>query len=243
MLLVFSILVTIVIILIILHLKLLGLDSGSLEALSINIISNILVLFATIFILDRLIKRHDISKNIKNKNEQYFNTLKSRHNLFVKKLERLLIHYVTKEPAAESFKTKEHIIALEELILNIEVYVDEKFLINKYNVLIQNPTSTILGDAIEKQVDYGEFFHYFKTEFLAELSNYTTRYLPIIPNELLNIIFSMEDLLLTNNAFIDPIESGIRINYSDVQFDPQFIRDAICELISLTMEIKYYKAK
>src|SRR5699024_12525851 len=91
---------------------------------------------------------------------------------------------------------------LEALKININDYVSEDFLKKDYKVLIPHPTE---WTGAEQAWDYGRFLNYFKIEIMKELTTYTTRYLSLIPSDLLNTIFKTEDLLATNNAFLDPL--------------------------------------
>src|SRR5699024_11681399 len=100
------ILVLILLILVITHIINFEIDNSMFEALSINMISNIFIVFATIFILDKLIKNHHEKRTIRDSRARYFDVIGSRHELFVSKLETLIIHYVTKEPTEVEFETK-----------------------------------------------------------------------------------------------------------------------------------------
>ncbi|MCT2535705.1 hypothetical protein NC661_06465 [Aquibacillus koreensis] len=195
-------------------------DLNFYESIAINLISSVIMIFPTVFILEKLIKRHNKKVLEKNEKSQYLNTLSTRHNILTSQLEMIFIHFVTKKPADIRDEYRDIKLTLNKL----DNYVDEDFLRNGYKIHVVDPSNTFNFQEIN--LSYQKFCKYeFKDKTFNIIADYTSRYVVFIPKAVLESLFKIEDTI-KNNIFTVPEDHGSDFDISKAKFNPnQFIQE------------------
>lgn len=204
------------------------------EDMIVNTIGNVVILFATIFILERLINKHYEKRKVKEERKRYLDVLGSRHDILVSKLERFLIHFITKEPPV--LEPRVTITYLEKVKGNLNDYINANFLKRNYtlNIIDNNLRNK------EIEVSYQRYCGYFKREILKLTYEYSNRYLPLITNEVLDSIFRIEDYITSSNAFVIPEDHGLSMNISNAEFDSEFMILEVGLLLEEIIKLRKY---
>lgn len=220
----FTLLFVIMSVLIALQYYIFGFDSNNIQSLNINIISNIIILFATVFVLEKVIRNHYESKKNEEEKLRYKNTLNSRHNKLVKNLESLAIQFVTSEPAIIEPRPK--IDEIKNIGKDADEYINLKLMERKYNINRINSE----GQHNIEYWSHTDFTFYFKKEFLNQIRDYITIYLPLIPSDLLKELFELEDLMSSSNAFFTLKEHGIIPKLENITYEKEYVDFVINEI-------------
>ena len=205
-----------------------------------NLISDVVILFATVFILDRLIKRHyEKAAKLEEKNK-YLNTLGSRHESLAARLETSYVHFVTKVPP-EFFKSDEarkKDTKLIEVTNDLKRYVTKDFIKTDYEVIIIDPAQATT--AYTANIPFQKFVKLqFKDNILNVTKDYTERYLSFTPKEILESIFKIEDTL-NSGVFATPEEHGLKVDISKAEFEPEVMLDKLEKIGNEIIKIKEY---
>jgi|SRR5690625_284292 len=205
------------------------------ENMIVNTIGNIIILFATIFILERLINKHYEKRKLQEEKNRYLDVLGSRHDIFVKKLETLILHFIKKNPPV--IEPRLTLTELRNIKDNLSTYIGYDFLRKNYTVNIIDEN---LGNQ-EVKVNYQRYCSYFKNEILKLTYEYSNRYLPLIPNDILDSIFRIEDNITTSNAFVIPEDHGMNLDISNAEFIPDLMITSIDKLLDEVIKLRKYR--
>lgn len=185
-----------------------GFNLATAEGIIINLISDVLSIAATLFIIDKLLQKNQESNQMK----RYLNTLEKRHEVLVTQLINYFNHFVTKDSKIRD---------IEDVLLNIDDYITSDFLRTSYKTLTFNPND--IFNPIENQISYMVFVEkYFKQRIEETISQYLSRYISIMPPEVTTSLFKIDDLL-KSNVLVTPI--GLTAEQlGNAKFEPyQFI--------------------
>lgn len=201
-----------------------GFNSNDLKGLNINFIVSVITILTTVFLIDGLIQRHDSQRKLLD----YLSTLKLSHEVFVTKLKEQYIHIITKEPISKD---------LNELVNELDRYIDKDFLRRKIKVLFINTESIFVNE--EREMDYFSFLTMFKKNIEHEITIYLNRYASVIPAEVMNNILTIDNLM-KSNLLVSLADYGLtdhRVNVDLIEYEPsEFIeiyRSIGNELIAL----------
>lgn len=205
------------------------------ENMIVNTIGNIIILFATIFILERLINKHYEKRKLQEEKNRYLDVLGSRHDIFVNKLETLILHFIKKNPPV--IEPRLTLTELRNTKDNLSTYIGYDFLRKNYtvNIIDENLSNQ------EVEVNYQRYCSYFKNEILKLTYEYSNRYLPLIPNDILDSIFRIEDNITTSNAFVIPEDHGMNLDISNAEFIPDLMITSIDKLLDEVIKLREYR--
>lgn len=217
-----------------------GFEKYFFEGMLLNLISEVIVLIATVFILERLIKKHHIRMTKQEESKKYLTNLSSKHDSLAAKLEQAYIHYVTKDPAEfyPDDERRKRSKRLVEVVDDLDSFITDDFLRREYNVIIVNPYYPTQAQNVS--MEYERFFiTQFRNKILEYTEAFTRRYMVLIPEEILASIFLIEDTL--NDAiFAVPSDHGLKIDISTVSLDKERMKTKLKIIGEEIINIKEY---
>src|SRR5699024_9787321 len=144
-------------------------------------------------------------------------------------------HFTKKEPPVIDPRPK--LACLQNLKNNLSTYIGHDFLRNNYTMNIVDKTLTNQ----EVEVNYQQYNRYFKKEILKITQEYSNRFLPLIPNDILDSIFRIEDIITTSNALVTPEDYGMSFDISNAEFEPDLMITSIDKLLEEVIKLREYR--
>lgn len=204
-----------------------GFNQSDLKGFNINLMVSILTILATVFILDKIIQKHET----KSKLNDYLNTLGLAHERFIFKLEGKFNHIVTKDI---------NMAKIEDVMQELNNYINRDFVRNPIKTVSINPYS--IFDYTEGTTDYFTYLTKFKNEYKNEITEYLNRYASVIPPEIMHHILKIDNALKLN-ILTSPADHGIvdpRINIYDLKFNPDDFIEAYKQIGEEILALKKY---
>lgn len=210
-----------------------GYGQPFLEGMLLNLITDILMMVVTVFILERLIREHYKQEERK----KYLNTLGSRHESLAAKLEYSYLHFVTKVPSQFFPRNEDRRkdTKLVDVTNGLENFVTKDFTKRNYKVNLLDPYD--ITKVHTGEVSYQLFLkHEFRDKILQMTKEYTNRYIAILPKDILESLFKIEDLL-NSGLFAVPEDHGLNADLSNAKFGIEAIQQMIDSLEKIGKEI------
>jgi|GEM_PF-4183697 len=200
----------IVLVLVGFYVLLYDIDLETLDALMINLISSFLLLFLTLFVLDRIVNSH-LEKVQRDKiKRDYINLLKIPHETLLVKLEQQFIVLVTSN--SESMDVK-------KILADMDRYVDESFLKRQYT--IRSVNSEDIFNFKETHLTYQQFnSKIFKKTIFEGIGEYIHRYAAVLPVDVIHSLIKFE-AIVKSNIFVVPEDHGVTIDISNAKMNPE----------------------
>lgn len=213
------------------------LDGDFWESLIPNVIIDMLGILITSYIISYLFLS---SQEIKAK-EKVHRMLGKRYEEMVMNLARDYITFLSKKPATvekDIFNMESIIPQIKEINSNINNYIKEDFLKKGVSIIeFDNSirSNSTLGKIRKKELTVQQYTYYFKKKNLSELDAFISKYLSVLPDDLRESIFRIEDLL-KSGIFSTGIEVGIVLDTSEAKFD---VKDFSNVFLNLGEEILF----
>lgn len=218
-----------------------GIDNNTIENFIISMMTNLIVLIATVFILDRVFSNYHEKINEKKELKLYLDVLGGHHRDLVYDLERFIITFITKEPAEYRIENniEKHIVELDELKANINETVKKGFFTKKY--IVTEVDRNTLVDYRDIHITHTEFMLENKQKISAKISNHIILYSKIIPTESLKDFISIKKYLNTSAVFIIPQQSGLNISMENMTHEEDALkryRSDVIQFIDMIQKLK-----
>lgn len=204
----------------------------TLDSLLINLFSSITLLFLTLFLLDRLVKRHVETAEEERVKRKYEKLLSIQHQVLTNKLINNFTVMVTSKSSG---------VSLEHLLEKIDDYVDETFLSRKYIVSSPNPGNIFKFN--ESHLSYQQFSHrIFKPNVFNSIESHLNRYISIMPQKVVHSLLTIESTI-KSNMFVLPEDHGVSFDVSNAEFNPEDIRNELRIIGHELIELRDYVGK
>ncbi|QSX18466.1 hypothetical protein [Priestia megaterium] len=208
-----------------------SLNEGFWLSLVPNIIADMLSIIVATYIIGILLQKNEEKKS------------KARvYKMFGKRFENMTIsigkdfvNFVTKKPCSlkgDPNNVNDLLDQIQHFNNNPQLYIDENFLRKNIKVLhVDNSvhTGNIFDMFKELEVKFQDFTIYFKDKVSKSLSEFVTKYISVLPDELREKIFKVEDILLSD-IFLTYQDLNIQLNTESAKFDPNQVGETFKEL-------------
>ena len=184
------------------------------SALIPNFLTEILGIFVTLLVVERLFEYYRKKEEKSMMNQVVGNQLKA----FVSKITTGYIHYVTKNPNSAN---------LDEIINSISKYVTRDFFKQPVKVIQINPAD--LFKPIEKLIDYQVFCEHFKENISKQITEFLGRFITVLPKDIRYSIFKISDLL-HDNMLITTLQYGFALDMNRVDIDHEHLQTVLKEI-------------
>ncbi|MEC0668520.1 hypothetical protein P8864_22045 [Priestia flexa] len=209
-----------------------------------NFIADMIGILISSYIIAVLLQRSEEKKT----KEKVYKMLGRKHLTMVDIMAQKYVHFITKNPCSvkgdESIAHQDLIEQVRNVRENISQYVQDDFLRKNVKVLAigQAGNYKSIFDMFEEQMwSHQQFCHHFKHEMKNLLNLFISKYISVLPDDLREILFSIEDLM-ESGAFVTPLDHGINMQMNNVDFKKE---DFINILVELGTEIlslmEYFK--
>ncbi|RSK27476.1 hypothetical protein EJF36_11595 [Bacillus sp. HMF5848] len=194
-----------------------------------TIIDSVFILIAS-YLIAYLLQRNE-KRKLK---EKVYKMLGTRYESMVMNIVKDFIAYITKEPtkvAKDVSNMKDIKQQLENIKNNTNDYVREDFLRKGIrSLIIDNSINTgnIFDSFKEVELSVQQYTNYFKERHSKEIDAFISKYISVIPDDLRERIFKVEDTL-QGNLFLTGREHGLTIDLSRATFDPEQIATSLGE--------------
>lgn len=218
-----------------------GIETETFENVILGLISNLLVLIITVFVLDRLFKNHHDRINKEKELNDYKDILSDAHNELVFQIENFIIVFLTKSEAKYKIGkngTEYHLLELEELKNNIDEYIDKDFLKQKVK-LMQQVNSNF--DVKEVELSHTDYLIHSKDSILSSINQYILLYSRLMPKNILEKLVEIELMIKKDSIFLVPREMGVFLDLDNQELNEQSIEYFKKRLTLLMDSIIYFK--
>ncbi|WP_078430472.1 hypothetical protein [Alkalihalobacterium alkalinitrilicum] len=187
------------------------------QGLIVSLIVEIVGIIAVVYLIDQLIKRHEEES----KWETFNHLTRLKYKYFVQKLAQNYVHVIKKKPP-NGLEVKDE--ELHEIIDNINKYIGPNFVNEKILVYKFNPSN--IYEPLNEYWNYSKFVFSIKREMNEEITKFLNRYLTLLPVEIRDSIYTIDDLLL-NGVFFSTFEIGYDIvGNGNVQINEEHFKEA-----------------
>lgn len=203
----------------------------------VNLIIEILSILITVILLSRLLERR---KNRLNK-EKAYNIIQFRYSKMISNLYRSFHLFVTKTQMTESDDIKNNsshfLKSIEDIKNNIEIVIKDDFFTKKPVGMVYEPISNdVFKNFVEKEIDIFQMPLAMRESYQKELNEFLMMYSVILPDDLRNHLYELNNQMETSPLFMSPYQMGMRPNLDNVQYKPEEFRQHTLEILNT-----YYK--
>ncbi|WLR44117.1 hypothetical protein LC087_08525 [Bacillus carboniphilus] len=194
------------------------------------IIDGIFILIAS-YLISYLLKKNEKRKT----KEKVYRMLGTRYEIMIMNFAKDYITYITKEPSEVS-KGINNIQGIKSQVKSInsdlDNYVQADFFKKGIKVLLLDNrinTGNIFDNFREQVWSVPQYTNYFKQRHSKEIDAFINRYISVIPEELRERLFKVEDTL-QSEVFTTGSEHGLPIDLSKATFNLKDLSKSIGEL-------------
>ncbi|MGF2617749.1 hypothetical protein FZC84_11975 [Rossellomorea vietnamensis] len=191
-----------------------------------NLITDLVGIIIAVFIINIILNR----RQERQEKAKTYRMMGNRYEQLIIQMVKLYISAISRKPfvtGREEITITKIKSMLEETIGDINFQIDENFFTKPIEVLIfhENMTTNNVFDKFrDHYVDRIDFTEYIKREIQGSLDNFINRYISILPQDLKELLFSLEDLT-SGNMFLNPKKLNPQMNPSNINFDPEVFRN------------------
>lgn len=180
-----------------------------------NLLTELISIFITVFLIDRIVKEAEIKKQneMKKKTEEEYRNLISsvldnRLRWLFLEISTVYLNFVLKEPAelSREIKLQDYKDNIEGILRNLDKHVIAGFRSKPIKCYIVNENKLKIPD--ESIVNYQEFCEFiFKSKIQTVIDRFVQRYISVLPEDLKISIYTIENSI-DNFVFITPLKMG-----------------------------------
>ncbi len=179
-----------------------------------NFIADTINIVLTAYVITYLLRKGE-EKRAKDKVNKM---LGKRYNNMIQAICINYIHFTTK-PVEHLDVSEQHLLSarkniavlkreLQEVIDDIDRFINKDFIIHSSNVRVKHSTGPSMYKYFDEFWDHYQFAYFFKSLAKNDLDKFTSKYISVLPDDLKENLFSLEDMFLDESVFLTPIEHG-----------------------------------
>lgn len=208
-----------------------------------NVITDLIGIIVATYIINILLNK----KQVRDEKSKAYEMIGKKYEGVVINISRLYINGLKREPVTtpnEVGDVQHYLEQMNNLINSIEFYVDENFYSNLIHIIYvdwQKNTSDINQKIENRYLDRLDYTDLFKNEANVHLERFITKYLSVLPNELRELLFLLENNL-QSGVLMNPKVYGLHVNLSLIKFDVEEYRVYYRELgITIIRLLNYFQ--
>lgn len=182
-------------------------NKTNLNTLNLNLITDFIGLGTATYIVGQLLKKDEKQKEQKRIKEKAKTMIQFSMDLMNNTISRNYVHFVTQKPTnmtTDSEADTEKLISdLGHIIENIDIYITNDFFKGDVEVIRYDNQQIDFDTRISSEFwARTAFIAHFKKKAQTDISNFISKHISILPQDLLQSYFTIENIL-NGNSFVD----------------------------------------